>query len=775
MLRLREKIPEALARGLITLLLALGMGMPLLAAAGQSFLLPRYAMLCAAVSVFCALLNLRRRLLAWGLLLLALGQGLLFAFGQGFFQQTLQLMRALVLLIRDVPLAMVLNGDALCCQLAIWLTLFCYMLSSPDIDVALPVTITAGLLAGDWMLGLHRESLYMLPVLPALLLSYTLTHSFENTPETHALRFSPWAVPLAAALLALAWLISPQEGFKSPKLAQWADDLREAINDRFFFQQERARYSLAADGWMPLGERRLGGRPDPDERLVMYVNASDTTYLRGAIMDTYTGAYWYDSISARRYYWNSPLYRARRDELFQAAYPLTASPAAQRFSVQFASSGASTLFVPQRIRSLETGEHMTPYFNQGSEIFLTRNLKSGNSYGGEYLSMQATDSGMAALAAQAARVEDPMYSAAVSAYTLLPDHIQQELFDMAASITANCESDWQKAVALRNYLRANYRYSLDVQVPPRDVDFAAWFLLCEKQGYCTYFATAMTVLSRIAGLPARYVEGYAANPDANGIAEVHGTNAHAWTEIYFNGLGWVTFDATPGYGSPDNSGSSAPPPSGPSATPPKESPDSTPTPPATPTPSPAPTPSPLPDQPDSPSVPPAAPEQTPTPTPSPAPDQSTPTPEPDTPQTPVRHSLWWLWLLLILALIALLAWRIRSADPLRRANRQKNGGDALILLWQAILQCAALLKTPMQPDETLLDYGFRAGNALGLPLQETAQAVSALRYGRHAPGRGELRGAKNAYAQLRQRLNPLQKAFLSLKYAFTFTPFRKRK
>ena len=66
-----------------------------------------------------------------------------------------------------------------------------------------------------------------------------------------------------------------------------------------------------------------------------------------------------------------------------------------------------------------------------------------------------------------------------------------------------------------------------------------------KEGYCTYFASAMTVLCRMAGLPARYVEGFVAQPGADGFAYVTGKDAHAWTEVYFEGFGWVPFDATP--------------------------------------------------------------------------------------------------------------------------------------------------------------------------------------------------------------------------------------
>ena len=763
MSRLLDRAPAALLRALITFLLALGLGMPPLVSAGLPFLLARYALLCAGTALLCALFSLRRGALPVLLLALAASQGVLYFLGGGFFRQSVQLARALMLLARDVPLALRLYGDVLCSQLAVWLTLFCFTLSSPDVDVILPVTLVTGLLGAEWMLGNRRETLYMLPVLPGLLLAYASTHSFAITPETRAHRPSLWAVPVAAVLLALSWLIAPQEGVKAKPLADLADTLREAINDRFFFQQERARYTLYNDGWMPLGEHRLGGRPDPDEHLVMRVTAPGTVYLRGAILDTYTGAAWYDSISTRRYYWNSALQRKLRDQVVQSAYPLSGAPAEQRLHVDFLSAGASTLFTPQRVRELQCGERMTPYFNLGSELFITRSLKSGDSYDVTYLSMQATDAGMAALAESLAEAEDPGYQEAVDRYTSLPGHIQQEVYNIAAAATANCVTPWQRATALRSYLKQNYRYTLDVQTPPADVDFVAWFLLAEKEGYCTYFASALTVLCRMAGLPARYVEGYAVTPDASGLAEVRGTNAHAWTEVYLNGLGWITLDATPGRGSPDNSGA-VPPPAAATPTPPPAAPEVTPTPTPTPTAAPTDTPSPAPDAPETPTP---APQDSPTPEPTDTP-VPTFTPPPETPPAPPRARFPWLWLLLALVLIALLAVRMRVTAPLYRVSRMQDDRRALTLLWNASLACAAALKVPIQPEETPMDYAGRAAPLLSIEMAPTAQAVSALRYGRRAPRRADLRAARALYAALWKRLNPLQKSLLALRRALRF-------
>jgi hypothetical protein len=79
-----------------------------------------------------------------------------------------------------------------------------------------------------------------------------------------------------------------------------------------------------------------------------------------------------------------------------------------------------------------------------------------------------------------------------------------------------------------------------------------------RRGYCTYFAGALTVLCRAAGMPARVVSGFA-NPewqgaDAEGVAVLRAANAHAWTEVWIDGWGWTTLDATPS----DDRGDNAP-------------------------------------------------------------------------------------------------------------------------------------------------------------------------------------------------------------------------
>ena len=133
-------------------------------------------------------------------------------------------------------------------------------------------------------------------------------------------------------------------------------------------------------------------------------------------------------------------------------------------------------------------------------------------------------------------------------YLQLPELLPQRVKDLSASLTASADNNFDKAKAIEKYLAANYSYNLDVPPVPRDRDFVDYFLFDQTEGYCTYFASAMTILARCAGLPARYVEGYMLPPDPvedyNNMYIVTNMQAHAWVEIYFEGYGWLPFEPT---------------------------------------------------------------------------------------------------------------------------------------------------------------------------------------------------------------------------------------
>ena len=80
--------------------------------------------------------------------------------------------------------------------------------------------------------------------------------------------------------------------------------------------------------------------------------------------------------------------------------------------------------------------------------------------------------------------------------------------ELAKEITASHSSTYDKVKSLEDYLRKNYEYNLYTNYPPEEQDFVDYFLFDGKEGYCSYFASSLCVMTRAVGIPSRYVEGF---------------------------------------------------------------------------------------------------------------------------------------------------------------------------------------------------------------------------------------------------------------------------
>ena len=135
----------------------------------------------------------------------------------------------------------------------------------------------------------------------------------------------------------------------------------------------------------------------------------------------------------------------------------------------------------------------------------------------------------------------------------LPPGLDPRIAPLAAQVAGSGADTWQRALALERHLRASgqYRYSLSTLARQNDVPLAD-FLFGSRSGHCEYFATALAVMLRTQGIPARMVSGFVAtdfNP-VTGFYEVKGTNGHAWVQAWADGR-WVLLEATGAYTPPE--------------------------------------------------------------------------------------------------------------------------------------------------------------------------------------------------------------------------------
>ncbi|MGZ8641540.1 MAG: transglutaminase family protein [Actinomycetota bacterium] len=136
-------------------------------------------------------------------------------------------------------------------------------------------------------------------------------------------------------------------------------------------------------------------------------------------------------------------------------------------------------------------------------------------------------------------VSDPIY-------VQLPRELPERVGDLARRITAGATTEYDRVEAVRSWIRRNTTYDLDVPRDPAGVDTVDQFLSVTRTGFCEQIASSLAVLLRTLGIPTRLVTGYGPgerNP-LTGYFEVKQSDAHAWVEVLYPGIGWVPYDPT---------------------------------------------------------------------------------------------------------------------------------------------------------------------------------------------------------------------------------------
>ena len=702
-----RKIRERAVHALIAFLLSAGLIMPLLGVMSPSFSDPGMLILSAAIIIILEAACLHRvsAIAVTGACLAGL---LIWLTGAGS-RTVSDYLTAMTLRLQGIREALpLIAGDAMRITTAV-MTVICFAVTVRRATCLPSLLLCIGVALLTWFSERQDLLPWMLPALAAVLTLILITRN-EETP---AVRVLPWA----AVITVLAFLLSGGCS-EVPEMKKKTDDTRQAIMDRLFFTEARDVFSLYAAGFSPQGQDQLGGKPKPETAQVMQVFTPRTAYLRGTVYDTYTGRSWRNTAGGRRYLWQSGRMESNRYSLFDQGLPpasiTTSLSKAETVRIRMLNESPSTLFVPQRVRELIPGADLVPYFSDASEIFITRNLQDGDTYTVKAPLFTSDDPGIGTLIDLCAAKDDAGRESVPEIYTALPDHLEQSVYDLARKITAGISNPYEKAAAIQNWLKTNCQYTMDVSDHPENIDFVTMFLFQTKKGYCTYFASAMTVLCRMAGLPARYVEGYLAEPGTGGEAIVTGEDAHAWTEVWFKGFGWLTFDATP---KTRNTGDSL------------QSPENQGSPEATPTPEPDPdrvTPTPEPDN------------NPPTPSPTPEPDEQPQDQGRDTDRAESgREDSGFPWLILILILLlAVLVFRIVVTSP-AFLDKRADSEDRRAEIWiQEITDLFAAENMIRKNGESPIAFARRIDRtgSFSTPVEPVGKGISTLRYSTYQAG-----------------------------------------
>lgn len=381
-----------------------------------------------------------------------------------------------------------------------------------------------------------------LPGLMAAAAAFALTG--ERAQDLSVLK----ALIPAALAVTLAFLLLPADGTTWGPMERAAMQVRSIFEQYFRFTRERIAFSISEQGYDHAGQigetvvSMLGGPADPHTEPVMRVSTDTEVLLRGTVRTSYTGYSWVDTVPRSRYLYYDLTHRTTRDGILAPSEALKGALDSTVVSVEILKEGTSTLFVSGLLEHFDMDLSTAVYYNTAGEMFLSRPVQPGDHYELRAL-VPIFDDQLRQAVLRGEEAEDEIYRQMIDDSIQLPEGIDGGVYALTMRVIDGAQNDWDRAVAIQQYLRQNMRYTLEPDIPPRGRDFVSHFLLDTQEGYCSYYASAMAVMGRIAGLPTRYVEGYLARP---GREVLTGENAHAWAEIYFRGIGWIPFDATGG-------------------------------------------------------------------------------------------------------------------------------------------------------------------------------------------------------------------------------------
>lgn len=379
-----------------------------------------------------------------------------------------------------------------------------------------------------------------------------------------------WSVLVALLMVLTAGLADfalPDHFFTSQRLHQAITDIVEGGRGGGGQADTYLDFSLQALGYQPL-PTRLGGTALPDTDAYLTIETDGLpVWLKGSSRLRYTGQSWLAEGMNPRWLFNGEestdpqeLYIGVRH---QSEHPVMRQTARNVRLTIIPRRPQQVLFHggrPSFFRHVNDRPPFNAYFNRAGSLYLDQEIpRQGYTLLGQALLPLYLETGEAIhlfIDNYHTEADLPVLPAEVRKVCLeLPElpGLEDQVFAFDQRLHALLYerdpgmADPAVIEGIVKSLSSGLTYSLEAEIPEEGDEFVGWFL-GQGKGYCTFFATAVTVMARQAGIPARYVEGFlvpATEPGKKTRQTLTGERAHAWAELWLEGIGWIPVDATP--------------------------------------------------------------------------------------------------------------------------------------------------------------------------------------------------------------------------------------
>lgn len=336
-------------------------------------------------------------------------------------------------------------------------------------------------------------------------------------------------------------------------------------------------YELSLSGFSDRGD--IDGSRMESDREIMTIRDADglvtNVYLSGNVYDTFDGRQWkcFNEDTSKERYMDTAetMYAVRRyDNKYFTDYLKYAD-----FQIDYRYFHSRYLFTPLKLLNVIYKGESLDFYEEGGSLF----FDNAKGYGTEYeVSFYQLNAGQDAFdrflnEAGAWQPEEEILTKILkdlekrTGVSVTADDMEahrQEIFahyteeveisdevkEYIDEITEGAQTDAERLRMIEIEL-SGFTYTLTPDDLPGTVtnsgEFLDYFLLDGREGYCSHFATAFVLLARAQGLPARYVQGFCVPVSGKEEVPVYSDMAHAWPEVYLDGIGWIPYEPTPGY------------------------------------------------------------------------------------------------------------------------------------------------------------------------------------------------------------------------------------
>lgn len=384
-----------------------------------------------------------------------------------------------------------------------------------------------------------------------------IQREWKKTGSGDRKKYMMCIMPFVALYFFLMLLMpTPENPYEWRFVRETCSRLRDSVMSltQNFIRGGGEDFDTALSGFSEGGELRE--ELEENDREVMTLSAGrrleTNVYLMGRVYDTFDGRSWLQE------------YHDTEESVFQDAIRLQNAAIQQEsghlgdyfspetLQVRYKYLRTACLFTPPKIRQIQVHGEKDPYRQDGDNLLFRKRRGYGTEYEVDHYQINAGsdrfDEFVRAACGTDTKEEETRRIYEIYAEDVaLSEETERYLDEIAGR--AYDRLDWLRLVEQE---LSSYTYTRQPEKLPEDAAdaeaFLNYFLLEGREGYCTHFATAFALLARSQGMSARYVQGFCVPMKGEREVSVYNSMAHAWPEVYFEGVGWIPFEPTPGYG-----------------------------------------------------------------------------------------------------------------------------------------------------------------------------------------------------------------------------------